>query len=616
VRQYFKIILIAACLGIICGIAENFVYLVLSIVPDKFGWKNALLPQIFLIAPLFNLLFFIAISLLVCVLCFAFPRIRKDLISYVLFGWLAIFCPLGALGKFHWVASVSLATGVVVLSFFLIRTRPIVKNIFLGYLLGCLIIVVVIMNILCFAVRGQKAHEITSNSAVDYQRPNVLLIVLDTLRADHLSSYRYLRKTTPNIDGLARDGVLFMNASATASWTLPSHASLMTGRYVFEHHASARPLDNRYPTLAEFLASNGYATAGFVANTFNCGTKTGLNRGFATYEDYFSNIYDMSFRTFYGKTLLERLPFFGYYDIVGRKRAADVNRRFLFWLQSHKNIPFFAFLNYLDVHDPHIAPSSYATRFSIHPNSGKMINSLLYSRDFTGGRKLTVQEVQTEIDGYDDSLAYLDAEIGSLCANLSALGVLDNTVLIITSDHGESFGNHGFYGHGNSLYRNLLHVPLIIRYPKKIPADLQVKDIVSLRAIPATIANILKLESKSPFPGISLTEYWAEKNQKVMSPSHSTFEFAESPRGIVPNAAYPLGRRSIMKSLTTSKWHLILYEEGKTELFRADTDTKESNNLAHTPEGKRTIKALGAKLEQLMPSEDWKIFAPLVDSHQ
>ena len=376
-RQYFKIILIAACLGIICGIAENFVYLVLSIVPDKFGWKNDLLPQIFLIAPLFNLLFFLAISLLVCVLCFAFPRIRKDLISYVLFGWLAIYCPLGALGKFHWVASVSLATGVVVLSFFLIRTRPIVKNIFLGYLLECLIIVVVIMNILCFAVRGQKAHEITSNSSAGSQRPNVLLIVLDTLRADHLSSYRYLRTTTPKIDRLARDGVLFLNASATASWTLPSHASIMTGRYVFEHQACARPLDKRFPTLAEFLASNGYATAGFVANTFYCGTKTGINRGFATYEDYFSNIYDMAFRTFYGKTLLERLPFFGYYDIVGRKHAADVNRRFLVWIESHKNIPFFAFLNYLDVHDPYIAPSSYATRFSIHPNSGKMINSLL-----------------------------------------------------------------------------------------------------------------------------------------------------------------------------------------------------------------------------------------------
>jgi arylsulfatase A-like enzyme len=384
----------------------------------------------------------------------------------------------------------------------------------------------------------------------------------------------------------------------------------MTGHYPAEHGAGGSPLDTRYQTLAEFLSTHGYATGGFIANTYYCGTRTGLGRGFHTYRTYLNNVTGMVWRTVYGKKLLRTLPRLGYYDIPGRKRAADVNREFFGWLDATRPAPFFAFLNYLDVHDPYIPPAPYGTRYSARPNTGERINSELFPRDFTGGRRLSEAEIEAEINGYDAALAYLDANLGALFDELADRQLLDHTLVIVTSDHGESFGNHGLYGHGNSMYRDLIHVPLIIRFPARVPAGLRLTDVVSLQAVPATVAQLTGLGSASPFPGTSVASRWADPG--IPAPD---FAFSESLPGIVPNPAYPLGRRGAIKSAVTADWHLVLHEEGTVELF-ADQDIDERHNVADVHENDTIVQALGAKIGPLVTAEEWKVFGPLLSAKQ
>jgi arylsulfatase A-like enzyme len=598
-----RLFFIVACLGLFSGLAEGAVYWILSIIRIG-GWKNDLLPEILWIAPLFNLMVFLVVALLAVALFMVFSKkFQNELFAWAIFGWCAIYGPLSASGKLNQIACVLLASGVAVQLCRFVRARP-VSNLFLTWTLVALSVTVVLVSVFGEFEARIKIHS-GSIAKARPNSPNVLLITLDTLRADHLSSYGYPRKTTPNIDRLAEEGVLFENAFAGASWTLPSHATIMTGQPVHVHRAGGQPLDSRFPTLAEYFSARGYATAAFIANEFYCSSRTGLDRGFALYDDYYANIIDMAWRTFYGRLVLSELPLLGYYNIPGRRLAADVNAKFFDWLDEERKEPFFVFLNYFDVHDPYIAPVDSPRAFSTYSTRGRLINSLLFPRDFTGGRVLSAEERQAAIAGYDGSLAYLDAQLGFLFERLKAMGLLDNTLVIITSDHGESFGNHGLYGHGNSLYTNLLHVPLIFRYPKKVPARTRVTEAVSLQSIPATVLGILA-STDSPFPGDNLAPYWVEK--RLPDATRVDFAVADSLPGIVQNPAYPLGRRSAMKSISTSQWHLILYEEGKVELFRTDHDPSESTNLAVTSEGREIISDLGSRVAKKMTRNEWSTF--------
>ena len=221
--------------------------------------------------------------------------------------------------------------------------------------------------------------------------PNVLLIVLDTVAADHLSLYGYERPTSPTMVELAERGIRFDRVQATSSWTLPSHASMFTGRWPHELSAGwLTPLDGTYPTLAEFLGSRGYATAGFVANYWYCASGSGLERGFAAYEDYIfprltafkaASLVDRSVDGIQGvERFLEdrldidllRTPVQRLWLLVNadRKEAAAVNREFLDWLTRRRQPerPFFAFLNYYDAHSPYELPSGRIHRFGTQPS--------------------------------------------------------------------------------------------------------------------------------------------------------------------------------------------------------------------------------------------------------
>src|SRR5262249_48372560 len=227
--------------------------------------------------------------------------------------------------------------------------------------------------------------------------PNVLVIVLDTVRADHLSLYGYERPTSPTLERLAQRGICFQEARATAPWTLPSHASLFTGRWPHELAVQwATPLGGTFPTLAGYLGQHGYATAGFVANTLYCSYDTGLDRGFTHYEDYVlqhlspfrtARLVDLSLKTVADlcvalslsldmgvfrpwqesllASLLTRL------EAHDRKDAGSINREFLGWLSRRERSgrPFFAFLNYYDAHSLYLLPPGAVYRFGLKPRT-------------------------------------------------------------------------------------------------------------------------------------------------------------------------------------------------------------------------------------------------------
>ncbi len=368
---------------------------------------------------------------------------------------------------------------------------------------------------------------------------NVLLIVLDTVAAGHLSLYGYDRPTSTTLVELAARAIRFDCAQAACSWTLPSHATMFTGRWLHELSVGwLTPLDEARPTLAEFLGSRGYATAGFVANTAYCASDSGLGRGFTLYQDYiFPELTAFKTAVLVDRVLMgiesivqslgDRAEFARMRPLVthlwrllinNRKGAADVNREFLDWL-SHREQPerpFFAFLNYFDAHYPYRLPPGRIHRFGVAPieSRQRILIQQWFDLDKTG---LEPQDLAFVANAYDDCIADLDEQVGKLLDELERRGVLERTWLIIASDHGESFGEHkGVFCHGSSLYQSELHVPLLIIPPGDSATKQVVTEPVSLRDLAATIVDVLGLESGSPFPGSSLARFWERKEATAL----------------------------------------------------------------------------------------------------
>ncbi len=402
--------------------------------------------------------------------------------------------------------------------------------------------------------------------------PNVVLLVLDTVRGISLSLYGYGRATTTFLETLARRGTVFDRATATSSWTLPSHGSFFTGRDA--HVLSAdwlRRLDNTHPTIAEVLAARGYLTAGFVANTYYCAEESGLARGFLHYEDYLLSPRQVLLSTSLGQEILSvRNQYRSAWRISDRKGARRVTTTFLDWLarvHAGERQPFFAFLNYFDAHAPYQSAPEILGRFQ----SGDRLR-----------------------DAYDAAIAMLDREIEELWTELGRRGLLENTLLIVTSDHGEQLGEHSLHGHGNSLYLQTLQVPLLIAFPSRVPEGLRVTDPVSLRDLPSTIVDLLGVEGAATFSAGSLRRYWSvnagreQVNDRVI---------AQVRRGIntVPND--PVSRGT-MFSLIRGGTHYIRNGDGIEELYRIDLDPGEEHDLAQSAENQEALLRYRAELQE------------------
>lgn len=444
-------------------------------------------------------------------------------------------------------------------------------------------------------IRLKERAELAALPPATPGAPNVLVIVMDTMRKDHLSCYGYARKTSPNLERIATQSVQFQSAIATSSWTLPSHASMLTGLYPSAHGAETFPLKDRNLVLPEALLARGYRTAAFSANTILFDRAHGFGRGFIRFEDSFHNFADMVSRTLLGRQIYKRAGrALGFDDIPGRKKAAEVNREVLRWLNQDPERPFFAFLNYFDLHDPYLPPQPYRGKFSKHPNPGGVFNSFIGRNDW---RLFTPDVLEDEMAAYDGSAAYIDDMIGQLIGELERRGLDGNTILVITSDHGESFGEHGLYGHQTSLYREQIEVPLIIRWLGKIPAGRKVSVPVSLADLPATIMELIGEPRQAPFPGRSLVETWTDSGL-LEERSYPAAELAATPN--VANPKNP-AKYGFLKALVSPRWYLVVYEKRETELFDRENDPQQLHNLARTPDGTILVNKLKEDLHRSLP---------------
>ena len=423
--------------------------------------------------------------------------------------------------------------------------------------------------------------------------PNVLIIIVDTLRADHLSLLGYARKTSPNLEKIAQQSVLFEDAMATSSWTLPSHGSIVTGRYPSEHGAEKFGLAERNLTLAEVLRGRGYLTGAFSANEQLFSRAFGFGQGFIRFEDSFHSPGDMVSRTLLGNQIYKHLlrPL-GFEDIPGRKRAADVNRSLLRWLDGENHRPFFAMLNYFDLHDPYLPPQPYRGKFSKRPNPGGVFNTLV-GRDY---RSITTPEIlEDEIAAYDGAIAYMDDQLGVLMEELERRGLSQNTLLIITSDHGESFSEHGVFAHGTSLYREQVRVPILLRWPGKIPGGLRVTSRVSLVELAGTVMDLIGGEIPREFRGPSLAVAW--KNPSAMEGwPNSAAQLAATPEANNPKL---LPYSGDMRAMITAKWYFIVHDKFGPQLFNDISDPQQMNDLSGTPDGKRIVAEFEEQLREL-----------------
>lgn len=609
--EFRHILIIASSLAMAGGLLEGIISNIINAVPGWVTWRmrsTNVSPEILWIAPAFYLLLFVAIALLLGAASGwrkklrLFPHVTVEVIAVFLFTWLSVYALTRVPGRMHGWASYLLALGVAVQAGRWFLSRP---ELAIGIVRRSLPVLLILVVAAAGATTGFKtireAILIRQLPPATPDAPNVLLIVLDTVRADHLSCYGYGRPTTPNIDAVARDGVRFENAIATSSWTPPTHASLMTGRYVYEHNTDSQQplLSEQHSTLAEVLSSQGYVTGGFSANTNWVTSVSGFDRGFHHFEDYFGSITDMSARTIYGKEFQRRvLSRLKYRDTLGRKRASDINSAFLSWLDDRRGRPFFVFLNYLDAHSPYLSPEHYHTLFM---DRQQRVREKQDSFNPPATYDGSGETIELWIAGYDGALNYLDAELGKLFDELRSRNLLDNTLVVITSDHGEAFGEHdNLFQHGHSLYRELIHVPLIIRFPRKVPAGLTISPPVSLRDVPRTITSLAVPGASSVFPGESLAAFWSAEGSKMYSERKPLLAEVSGREGV--HEAMPISKGWV-KSLITPQWHFIIYESGRVELYDIKQDPKEIRNLAYTPTGRGIVDDFKTQLQKRLSSE-------------
>jgi arylsulfatase A-like enzyme len=284
--------------------------------------------------------------------------------------------------------------------------------------------------------------------------PNVILITLDSLTASHLGCYGYARDTSPHIDEFAKRATLYLRAYSTAPWTLPTHASLMTGKFPFEHGAHTfkinenaireYPLDESFLTLAEALQQEGFATGAFTANSGYLDPRWKLDQGF---------------------------------DVYVNKRVGghSINKAAFQWLDSHGEEPFFLFLNYMDTHSPYnISKPKQRPEFLAHVSSraADPLFDDLMERMRKGEEELPEDSLELLRDLYDIGIANVDEAMQALFDRLRELGLYDDTLIILTSDHGEYFGEHGLIEHGKDVYHGGLWIPLIIKYPNQLEGEI------------------------------------------------------------------------------------------------------------------------------------------------
>ena len=353
------------------------------------------------------------------------------------------------------------------------------------------------------------------------ERYNLLLITLDTTRADRLACYGYRDATTPALDALADSGVKFTRAYCNVPLTLPSHATILTGLYPPEHGIRSngeKSLAEKVTTLAEVFASHGYRTAAFVA-AFVLDAKFGLDRGFTTYDDYEMPVTD----DLYDEGMM--------YRYRQGDRVADSA---LSWLRKHSRRPFFCWVHFFDPHRPYYPHPIFDGRYRNSP--------------------------------YDSEIAFMDAQVGRLMEYLRLSNLIDRTIVIALGDHGEGLGQHGEEEHGLLLYNSTMHVPLIISLPGTFPRGAEVPEPISTVDLFPTVLELFGWKFQGHVSGQSFAT--AIGGGRIPArPIYGETEFPLTEYGWSP-----------LQSMTTSNWKFI--KAPREELYNLTDDPGELKNLA------------------------------------
>ena len=416
------------------------------------------------------------------------------------------------------------------------------------------------------------------------QYPNIILIVMDAVRADHLSCYGYSRPTTPFLEALGADGIIFDRAFAAAPWTPPSHASLFTGTYPSQHGVDVDEnlhLSGQHPTMAEILSRKGYATLAILPDA-HLSEARGFARGFSEFVETFRMPY-VAFDYHSATSFLRNL-------VLGRDaRAYHSSRLLKSWL--HKQVrsearPFFAFINYKTAHNSYRSPLPFRSRFKISASTAQDPRKLRYYANggaypyMAGGLDMTERDMQVVQSWYDGAIAYLDHAIRDVAQFLKQLEVYDDTFIIITADHGENFGDHGLGYHLFCLYDSLIRVPLLLSYPRLGKSGKRMNSLVSLTDVLPTILELIgcdlgdypEIQGKSllPFNGGVHGHIFAEFGRPRYMLKRLTARYPEH-----DFSRYDKGLRCIR----TTELKLIVGSDGSEELYHLPSDPAEISNV-------------------------------------
>ena len=445
-----------------------------------------------------------------------------------------------------------------------------------------------------------------SKKAGSYGSPNILLFVMDTQRVNNLSCYGYEKRTSPNVDKVAAEGTLFLNNISPGVWTVPAHASIFTGKYVSGHGASGGYdlLTDEFPTLAEVLGELGYTTVGFSNNSWI--STAHIERGFEKYVDV-------------------SMP--GPYDEYKQKPEHLDSGSFLTiqlikkWFEGEydRATPFFMFVNCVEPHLRYWPPQHFRERF-LDGISEKEAGEVNQERldVWTGKVEMSSRDWSILRRLYDGETATLDHRMGILFDYLRESNILDDTLLIIISDHGDTQGEHGrMMGHNLCVYQTLIHTPLIIRYPKIFPAGPRVSSLTQSLDIFPTIMDILGVdhEVRDGLQGYSLLTALTDQPQR-------TFAVAEYPKPVQcferilrrhPDFDVRVFGRSL-KTYHEGQYKYIWASDGKDELYDVEKDPWESDNLIEQKPEK--AEEMQKQLEEFLLSLERRDYGDLMQNLQ